>query len=100
MESKMKETREIDVLVYSNGLKNCIGELQKAKSWINVFHPDNPALKKSEMVKAKLVIELPEKEATITESEFDEFITNCFTQEWIKDEMVTIKNNLFNRRSK
>jgi hypothetical protein len=66
--------KEIEVFIYDNGHGNSISELEKGK-WINVF-PENSTtpVDKRQMIKAKLIIPMPEPKGEITVSQFAQII--------------------------
>lgn len=94
----MIRTREIEVLIYDNGLRNSIQRLEKENEWINVHSPLSRNIDKTQMIKAKLIIELPERKVTISESEFDEALSQVFEKNFFAKDSAfysNIKEKLF-----
>ena len=90
--NKMAKTKEIEVFIPSIELDSF------ARAEILIGRTRDMRIG-GDWHKAKLIIELPERKAEITESEFDEVIAKHFTQHWIADEMVKIKQKLFGNAS-
>lgn len=65
------KTKEIDVWV-------CKNTFNKSNSHLWVYKNFYKAPEGIQYLKAKLIIEIPEKKVTITESEFDDALKNCF----------------------
>jgi hypothetical protein len=66
--------KEIDILIYNNDKGNSLLELEKGM-WINIF-PENckTPIDRTQMIKAKIVIPMPEPKGEITVSQFSEML--------------------------
>lgn len=83
--------KEIEVFINKNELASFGVETERAVIWRNY-----PAT--NEVLKARLIVELPEKKITITESEFDEaWITDGVTME-TQEAMLSLKQKLFGEK--
>jgi hypothetical protein len=69
------KTREIDVFVDMSAIPDSDGKCENCIGYFSVRNHDSPMrLNGMVAVKAKLVIEMPEKKVEITESQFDEIV--------------------------
>jgi hypothetical protein len=68
------KTREIEIMVTPSILEYELGSFIVTKDPVIINNFNQGKLESQKLIKAKLIIEIPEREITITESEFDKLI--------------------------
>lgn len=76
----MSRTREIEVYIYKERMDD---------PWFNCHQADSKNINKKEMIKGRLIVDLPERKVTISESEFDRLVgaNNTANTGWIKNKL-------------
>jgi len=89
----MSKTKEIEVILYEADMD---GYFKKYRNNIPVFARDHEAANVLKTLKAKLVIEIPEKSVTLTESAFEAVVKSAgFVWYGENSDIGKIKHKLF-----